>query len=100
MCNHDLSFHCSCTSIIDPTQECERQAGLKRVLPPIVTTKFRSKKTFSFKYGKVEIRAKVPKGDWLFPRKYHHTFFPKKSVSISLFNQILMKSFINLQRST
>lgn len=56
--------------MIDPIQECERQAGLKRVLPPIVTAKFRSKKSFSFKYGRVEIRARLPKGDWLFPRMY------------------------------
>lgn len=58
-----------CTPLVDPIQECQRHAGLKRILPPLVTTKIRSKKSFSFKFGRVEIRAKLPKGDWLFPRK-------------------------------
>lgn len=40
------------------------------ILPPVVTAKFRSNKSFNFKYGKVEIRAKLPKGDWMFPGKY------------------------------
>lgn len=58
----------SCTSFVDPKQECERQAGSKRILPPVVSARFRSKKSFSFKHGRVEIRAKMPKGDWIFPR--------------------------------
>lgn len=58
-----------CTAQVDPIQECQRHAGLKRILPPLVTTKIRSKKSFSFKFGRIEIRAKLPKGDWLFPRK-------------------------------
>lgn len=65
---HFLIDSRDCTSFIDPKQECERQAGLKRILPPVVSAKFRSKKTFNFKYGRIEIRAKLPKGDWLFPR--------------------------------
>lgn len=64
-----LNFN-RCTTLFDPKQECERQAGLKRILPPVVTAKLRSKKSFSFKYGRIEIRAKLPKGDWLFPREF------------------------------
>ena len=33
----------------------------------MVSAKIRTKKSLSFRYGKVTIRAKVPKGDWLFP---------------------------------
>lgn len=58
-----------CSSMLDPKQECERQAGSKKILPPVVTAKFRSMKSFNFKFGRVEIRAKFPKGDWIFPRK-------------------------------
>lgn len=53
----------------DYEQECQRKAEFARILPPVVSTKLTTKKTFSFKYGKVEIRAKLPKGDWMFPRK-------------------------------
>lgn len=66
--------HFRCTSFVDPKQECERHAGLKRILPPVVSAKFRSKKTFNFKYGKVEIRAKLPKGDWIFPGMENYIF--------------------------
>lgn len=59
---------CRCTPLSDPEQECERQAGFQRVLPPVVSAKLRTKKSFSFKYGRIEIRAKLPKGDWIFPR--------------------------------
>ncbi|XP_031637248.1 gram-negative bacteria-binding protein 1-like isoform X2 [Contarinia nasturtii] len=67
---HFLIDSKECTSFIDPKEECERHAGLKRILPPVVSAKFRSKKTFNFQYGKVEIRAKLPKGDWIFPQIY------------------------------
>lgn len=37
-------------------------------LPPIYTAKvYNDKDKFSFKYGRVEIRARFPIGDWLFP---------------------------------
>lgn len=49
-------------------QACVRRAELFRILPPIVSSRLQTKSTFSFKYGKVEIRAKLPKGDWIFPR--------------------------------
>lgn len=39
------------------------------VIPPAVTgAKVKSK--FAFKYGRVEIRAQLPRGDWIYPRKY------------------------------
>jgi len=37
------------------------------VLNPVQSAKIRSVNTFSFKYGRVEVRAKLPKGDWLWP---------------------------------
>lgn len=37
------------------------------ILPPVLSSRITSKGKFSFKYGKVEIKAKLPKGDWLYP---------------------------------
>lgn len=34
---------------------------------PILSARLRTANSFSFKYGRVEFRAKLPKGDWLWP---------------------------------
>lgn len=106
-----ILFIChSCTSLVDPVQECQRQAGLKRILPPVVTAKIRSKKSFSFKYGRVEIRAKLPKGDWIFPRKpvLHHSleafyifflfFFLNKITRNFIITELLLEPTQNVYR--
>lgn len=36
----------------------------------MVSAKIRTKNHFRFRYGEVTVRAKVPKGDWLFPELY------------------------------
>ncbi|XP_034482814.1 gram-negative bacteria-binding protein 2-like [Drosophila innubila] len=36
-------------------------------LPAVYSAKLHTKDSFRFKYGRVEIRAKLPIGDWLFP---------------------------------
>lgn len=36
-------------------------------IPPIASARLQTKSTFSFMYGTVEIIAKLPKGDWLWP---------------------------------
>ena len=47
---------------------CLRQAGGGgNYLNPIKSAAIRTAESFSFKYGKVEVRAKLPKGDWLWP---------------------------------
>ncbi|XP_050668501.1 beta-1,3-glucan-binding protein-like isoform X1 [Leptidea sinapis] len=35
------------------------------ILPPVVSGRIRSR--FAFQYGTVEIRAKLPRGDWIYP---------------------------------
>lgn len=47
--------------------ECSRQARGFLILPPIVSARLTTKESFHFRYGKIEIRAKFPKGDWLYP---------------------------------
>lgn len=43
---------------------CYRR-GVDNVINPIMSAKLMSK--FDFKYGKVEIRARMPVGDWIWP---------------------------------
>ena len=47
---------------------CERQSGAGgNILNPIQSAKITTATTFNFKFGRVEIVAKLPKGDWLWP---------------------------------
>ncbi|KAG4076072.1 hypothetical protein HA402_010867 [Bradysia odoriphaga] len=63
-----LDFSDRCTAVVDTRAECSRTAQHFTILPPVVSCKIKTKQTFTFKYGRVEIRAKLPKGDWLFPQ--------------------------------
>lgn len=45
---------------------CSRTSGAN-YLNPIQSARLRTAESFSFKYGRVEARAKLPKGDWLWP---------------------------------
>lgn len=73
-CLELVLFPFRCTVLQDYNQECRRKAEFARILPPIVSAKLTTRKSFSFKYGKVEIRAKLPKGNWLYPRKLFEKF--------------------------
>ena len=44
-----------------------RSAGNGAILNPIRSARLRTADSFSFKYGRVEVKAKVPRGDWLWP---------------------------------
>jgi len=47
---------------------CARTAGAGgNVINPIQSARLRSSRSFNFKYGRVEIRAKLPVGDWIWP---------------------------------
>nr|CAE54585.1 (1,3)-beta-d-glucan binding protein [Suberites domuncula] len=47
---------------------CERNAQASgSYLNPIVSARLRTAESFSFTYGKVEVCAKLPRGDWLWP---------------------------------
>ena len=46
------------------------------VINPIQSAKLTTVESFSFKYGRVEIVAKLPKGDWLWPALW---MLPKKN---------------------
>jgi hypothetical protein len=44
---------------------CERQGTPVNILNPIKSARLRTVHSFSFRYGTLEVRAKVPAGDWL-----------------------------------
>ena len=46
---------------------CERTGTAANPVNPIMSARVRTAETFSFKYGRVEIKAKMPKGDWIWP---------------------------------
>ena len=47
---------------------CERNAAASgNVINPVQSARIRSAGKFSFKYGKIEIKAQLPKGDFLWP---------------------------------
>ncbi|XP_004535535.1 gram-negative bacteria-binding protein 1 isoform X1 [Ceratitis capitata] len=62
-----LNLGVRCTASQNPEIECRRQPFGRVVLPPVLTARINTKHAFSFKYGRVEVRAKLPQGDWLFP---------------------------------
>ncbi|KAL0840437.1 hypothetical protein ABMA28_015691 [Loxostege sticticalis] len=46
---------------------CERTGSTTNILNPIKSARIRTVNSFSFRYGCVEVRAKLPAGDWLWP---------------------------------
>lgn len=46
---------------------CERTGTPKIIINPIRSARLHTTWSFAFKYGRVEIRAKPPTGDWLLP---------------------------------
>ncbi|XP_018316214.1 beta-1,3-glucan-binding protein isoform X2 [Mycetomoellerius zeteki] len=57
-----------CTSMV--AFECMRQALSYSILPPVISVRFTTKERFVLRYGKIEIRAKFPEGDWLYPEMW------------------------------
>ncbi|KAK9502758.1 hypothetical protein O3M35_011468 [Rhynocoris fuscipes] len=54
-----------CTA--DTKERCEATGTFWKIIPPVLSSRITTKNSFSFKYGKIEIRAKLPKGDWIVP---------------------------------
>ncbi|KAF2888091.1 hypothetical protein ILUMI_18082, partial [Ignelater luminosus] len=46
---------------------CKRTGSPDSILNPIRSAKLVTTDSFAFKYGRVEVRAKLPAGDWLWP---------------------------------
>lgn len=67
--------HTQCTS--NRESGCYREGSKNSIISPVQSAALRSVNSFSFKYGKVEVRAKMPKGDWIWPAVW---LMPKYSV--------------------
>lgn len=46
---------------------CYRKGTDEDIINPITSARINTKKSFSFKYGRLSARVKLPKGDWLWP---------------------------------
>ncbi|XP_030836379.1 beta 1,3-glucanase isoform X1 [Strongylocentrotus purpuratus] len=46
---------------------CSRTGSNDNLLNPIQSARLRTVESFSFKYGRLEVEAKLPTGDWLWP---------------------------------
>ncbi|KAJ3413059.1 hypothetical protein HDV05_008580 [Chytridiales sp. JEL 0842] len=46
---------------------CERTSGGGNIINPVQSALLRSVKGFNFRYGKIEVVAQMPSGDWLWP---------------------------------
>uniref|UniRef100_A0A023F500 Putative beta-1 n=1 Tax=Triatoma infestans TaxID=30076 RepID=A0A023F500_TRIIF len=49
------------------SEECVRQAATFSILPPIEAARINTKDSITFKYGIIQVRAKLPLGDWIIP---------------------------------
>ncbi|XP_076763456.1 beta-1,3-glucan recognition protein 1 [Xylocopa sonorina] len=55
-----------CTGQIN-TSECKRTGYGWRILPPVISGRLNTMSSFAFLYGRIEVRAKLPRGDWIYP---------------------------------
>uniref|UniRef100_A0A1I8I9M8 GH16 domain-containing protein n=1 Tax=Macrostomum lignano TaxID=282301 RepID=A0A1I8I9M8_9PLAT len=46
---------------------CSRSAGGGNIVNPIQSARLRTANTFAFRYGRIEVEAKMPTGDWIWP---------------------------------
>ncbi|XP_049819261.1 beta-1,3-glucan-binding protein-like [Aethina tumida] len=46
---------------------CYRKARGQFIVPPVLSSQINTKNKFAFKYGKIEVRAKLPRGNWIYP---------------------------------
>jgi len=46
---------------------CLRKGTPEAIINPIQSAAVRSSRSFSFKYGKMVVKAKMPRGDWIWP---------------------------------
>lgn len=64
----DLHFGPDCTGR-QSSDECEVPAHMMHLFtPPLASGQITTRRSFSFTYGRAEIRARLPNGDWLLPQ--------------------------------
>ncbi|KAK3087910.1 hypothetical protein FSP39_012365 [Pinctada imbricata] len=53
----------SCTG--NTYEGCKRTGSTNNIINPIQSARIRSSRGFNFKYGRIEVEAMMPKGDWI-----------------------------------
>lgn len=66
----------TCTGKLD-SNECSVTPNVITIIPPYISAQFSTKKKFSFKYGLVEVRAKMPHAMWITPQLWLEPIDPK-----------------------
>lgn len=56
---------------------CDRTGSKEHIINPVRSARISTINSFAFKYGTIEVRAKMPAGDWLWPAIW---LLPQKSV--------------------
>ncbi|XP_061400912.1 gram-negative bacteria-binding protein 3-like [Musca vetustissima] len=57
--------------------------GLNKI-PPYISAHFTTKYKFSFKYGRIEVRAKMPQAMWVYPQLWlHSTYYDLGQIRIA-----------------
>ncbi|KAK9891864.1 hypothetical protein WA026_017352 [Henosepilachna vigintioctopunctata] len=65
----EFNYGVSCTGKLGTT-ECLQKSQAFLIKPPILSAQISTKNSFSFLYGKIEFKAKLPRGDWIYPELY------------------------------
>lgn len=65
----EYNFGRNCTAELQST-DCVQKAEAFLIKPPVVSAQISTKESFSFRYGTIEFKAKLPKGDWIYPEIY------------------------------
>lgn len=66
---------------------CERRSnGGNSIINPVRSARLNTKGSFAFRYGRIEVIAKMPVGDWLWPCMYSFFFDPRHFVLDQLLN--------------
>ncbi|KOX70541.1 Beta-1,3-glucan-binding protein [Melipona quadrifasciata] len=83
------------------TLDCKRQGTGWNILPPIISGRLNTKSSFTFQYGHIQIRAKFPRGDWLYPLITLESTTEYNETSVLYFDIIVAQSngnpFLKLQ---
>nr|AGK40899.1 GRP3 [Nilaparvata lugens] len=87
--NGTLDLGARCTS---REQVCDRTRTGFSILPPVMSARLTTDSSFSFKYGVLEMKAKLPRGDWVIPELWlqpkRHSYGYKNSGKIVLAKSI------------
>ncbi|XP_058836074.1 beta-1,3-glucan-binding protein-like [Topomyia yanbarensis] len=68
--NTKFMFAAECTGVQN-SRDCIRDRKIDfDMIPPALSAQISTYNSFKFMYGKILIRAKLPKGDWIFPQLY------------------------------